>query len=134
MEQRYNNVPFNPLLLQQPQQAQRTPLNNVPHMQLPFQPQVYNPPFGVNNMTWSSHATAPHCLQSTPAVRMTPSVTVIATPTFPTLQSSQSRTLDTTVTTLYDQYGSSSQQRPFYGVWDYPTYGATLPPLQSLQV
>ena len=49
---------------------------------------------------------------------MTPSVPVIATPMYPTLQSSQSRTLDTTMTTLHDQR-----------VVPCPTYGTTLPPL-----
>ena len=126
MEQRHDNASFNPLLLQQLQQAQMTPLNNVPRMQSPFQQQGYNPPQGVNNMTWSSYATGPHYIQSAPAIRMTPGVIVTATPTFPT-------TPDTTMTTFHDQYGSSSQQRPFYGVWNHPTCRATLPP-PSLQV
>ena len=133
MEQCHNNAPFNPLLLQQLQQAQMTPLNNVLQMQSPFYQQGYSPLFGINNMIQSSY-TAPHCLQAAPAVRMTPGVTVMATSTFPTLQFPRSRTVDTTVTTFHDQYGFSNQQRPFYGLWDHPTCGATLRPLPPLQV
>ena len=47
VEQHHNNVPFYPSL---PQQAQMTPLNNVPYMQLPFQQQVCDSSFG-GNMT-----------------------------------------------------------------------------------
>ena len=109
VELHHNNVPFYPPQL--PQQAQMTPF---PYMQLPYPQQFYNSPFGVNNMTWTSFATA---LQSSSVVRMTPSVTVAVTSLFSTLHTSQSRAVDTPITTLYDQYGSSSQQepRPFIG-------------------
>ena len=85
-----------------------------PYMQLPYQQQVYNSPFGGNNMTWTSSVTASHSLQSSPVVRMTPSVTVTVTSSFSTLHTSQSRAVDTPITTLHDQYGSSSQQRSYY--------------------
>ena len=101
--------------------------NNVPYMQLPFQQQVYNSPFVGNNMTWASSVTASHSLQSSSVVRMTPSVTVTVTSSFSTLQTSQSRALDTPVTTLHDQYGSSSQQRSLYGMCGYPTGILPLP-------
>ena len=121
--QHHNNVPFYPSL---PQQAQMTPLNNVPYMQLPFQQQVYNSLFGGNNMTWASSVTASRSLQCSSVVRMTPSVTVTVTSSFSTLQTSQSRAVDTPITTLHDQYGSFSQQRPLYGMCGYPT--GVLPP------
>ena len=124
MEQHYNS---NPLPLQQLQQTQMTPLNNIPHMHSPFLQQVYNSPF--NNMTWTSFVAASHSSQSSLTVTMTPSTANIVTSSFSTLQPSQSRTLDTTVTTLHDQYGSSSQHRPLHDMCDYPMYGATLPPL-----
>ena len=99
---------------QLPQQAQMTPF---PYMQLPYLQQFYNSPFGGNNMTWTSFATASHSLQSSAVVRMTPSVTVTVTSSFSTLHTSQSRAVDTPITTLHDQHGSSSQQepRPFIG-------------------
>ena len=50
---------------------------------------------------------------------MTPSVTVTVTSSFSTLQTSQSRAVDTPITTLHDQYGSFSQQGPLYGMYDY---------------
>ena len=125
VEQHQNNVPFHPSLFQLPQQAQMTPLNYVPHMQLPFQQQVYNSPFG-GNMTRPSPVTASDSLQCSSVVRMTPSVTVNVTSSFSTLQTSQSRAVDTPVTTLHDQYGSFSQQRPPYGMCGYPT--GILPP------
>ena len=111
VEQHHNNVPFYPPLLQLPQQAQMTPF---PHMQLPYQQQFYNFPFGGNNMTWTSSANASH---SSPVV----------TSSFSTLQTSQSRAVDTPITTLHDQYGSSNQQRPLYGMCCYPT--GVLPPV-----
>ena len=126
VEQHHNNVPFHPSLFQLPQQAQMTPLNNVPYMQLPFQQQVYNSSFGGNNMTWASSVTASPSLQCSSVVRMTPSVTVTVTSSFSTLQTSQSRAVDTPITTLHDQYCSSSQQRPLYGMCGYPT--GVLPP------
>ena len=104
VEQHHNNVPFYPAQL--PQQAQMTPF------QLPYPQQVYNSPFGGNNMTWTSSVTASHSLQSSPVVRMTPSVTVTVTSPFSTLHTSQSRAVDTPITTLHDQYGSPSQQEP----------------------
>ena len=126
VEQHHNNVPFYPSLFQLPQQAQMTPLNYVPYMQLPFQPQVYNSSFGGNNMTWTSSVTDSHFLQSSLFVRMAPSVAITVTSSFSTLQTSQSRAVDTPVTILHDQYGSSSQQRPLYGMCGYPT--SVLPP------
>ena len=132
MEQHYNS---NPLPLQQVQQTQMTPLNNILHMQSPFLQQVYNSPF--NNMTWTSSVAA-YSSQSSLTVTMTPSTINIVTSTFATLQSSQSRTLNTELTTLHDQYGSfmASQHRPLHDMCsDYPMYGTTLPPLPpSLQV
>ena len=133
MEQHHNNVPFYPSTFQLPQQAQMTPLNNIPHMRLPFQQQVYNSPFSGNNMTWTSSVTASHSLQRSSVVRMTPSVTVTVTSSFSTLQTSQSRAVDTPITTLHDQYGSSSQQRPLYDMYDYPT-GVLPPPPPPPQV
>ena len=124
MEQHHNNVPFYP-----PQQAQMTPF---PYMQLPYPQQVYNSPFGGSDMTWTSSVTASHSLQSSPVVRMTPSVTVTDTSSFSTLHTSQSRGVDTPITTLHDQYGSSSQQRPLYGMCGYPT--SVLPPVPLPQV
>ena len=123
VEQHHNNVPFYPSLFQLPQQAQMPPLNNVPHMQLPFQQQVFNSPFGDNNMTWASFVTASQCSS---VVRMTPSVIVTVTSSIFTLQTSQSRAVDTPITTLHDQYGSS-QQRPLYGMCGYPTGVLPLP-------
>ena len=123
VEQHHNNVPFYPSL---PQQAQMTLLNNVPYTQLPFKQQVYNFPFGGNNMTWTSSVTVSDSLESSSVVRMTPSVTVTVTSSFSTLQTSQSRAVDTPITTLHDLYGSSSQQRPLYGMYGYPT--GVLPP------
>ena len=82
-----------------------------PYMQLPYQQQVYNSPFGHNNMTWTSSFTA---LQSSAVVRMTPSITVNVTSSFSSLHTSQSRAVDTPITTLHGQYGSSSHQRPYY--------------------
>ena len=122
VEQHHNNVPLYPPQL--PQQAQMTPF---PYMQLPYPQQVYNSPFGGNNVTWTSSVTASHSLQSSPVVRMTPSVTVTVTSSFCTLYTSQSRAVDTPITTLHDQYGSSSQQRPLYGMCGYPT--GVLPPV-----
>ena len=106
--QHHNNVPFYPPQL--PQQAQMTPF--PPYMQLPHPQQVYNSPFGGNNKTWTSSVTASHSLQSLPVVRMTPSVTVTVTSSFSTLHTSQSRAVDTPITTLHDQYGSFSHQEP----------------------
>ena len=123
MEQHHNNIPFYPSL---PQQAQMIPLNNVLYMQLPFQQQVYSSSFGGNNMTWTSSVTVSDSLQSSSVVRMTPSVTVTVTSSFSTLQTSQSRAVDTPITTLHNQYGSSGQQRTLYGMCDYPT--GVLPP------
>ena len=127
VEQHHNNVLLYPPQL--PQQAQMTPF---PYMQLPYQQQVYNSPFGGNNVTWTSSITASHSLQSSSVVRMTPSVTVTVTSLFSTLYTSQSRAVDTPITTLHDQYGSSSQQRPLYGTCDYPT--GVLPPVPLPQV
>ena len=107
--QHHNNVPFYPPQL--PQQAQMTPFH---YMQLPYQ---HNLPFGDNNITWTSSAIASHCLQSSPVV----------TSSFSTLHTSQSRAVDTPITTLHDQYGSSSQQRPLYDMCGYPT--GVLPPI-----
>ena len=104
MAQPYNNVPFYPQQL--PQQAQMTPF---PYMQLPYPQQFYNSPFDGNNMTWTSSVTASHYLQSSPVVRMTPSVTVTVTSSFSTLHTSQTRAVDTPITTLH---GSYSQQEP----------------------
>ena len=120
MAQHHNNVPFYPPQL--PQQAQMTPF---PYMQLPYPQQVYNSLdlFGGSDMTWTSSVTASHSLQSSPVVRMTPSVTVTVTSSFSTLHTSQSRAVDTPITTLHDQYGSSSQQepRPFIGTTFLPS-------------
>ena len=124
VEQHHNNVPF--YLPQLPQQAQMTPF---PYVQLPY---PYNSPFGGSDMTWTSSATASHSLLSSPAVRMTPSVTVTVTSSFSTLHTSQSRAVDTPITTFHDQYGSSSQQRPLYGICGYPT--GVLPPVPLPQV
>ena len=118
MEQDHNNVHFHPSL---PQQAQMPPLNILPNMQSPFQQQVHNSQFGGSSMTWSSYGNVSHCLQSSSAVRMTPSVTVTPTPSFPILQTSQPRAVDTPISRLHDQYDSSSQQRPVYGMCDHPT-------------
>ena len=85
------------------------PSNTTPHLQLPSQEQVCDSLSGYNNVPWASF----NSLQSPPAIRLIPNTNITAT-SFPTLQSSQSRTLDTTVTTLHDQYGSSSQQRPLH--------------------
>ena len=132
MEQHHNNVPSHPSLFQRPQQTQMTPLNI--HMQLPFQQQFYNSPFGISNAMGTPSVTA-SSLQSTPADRVTPSVSVTVAPPFSTLHTSQSRAVRTPVATLHDQYGSSSQQRPLYGMCDHPTDGALLlPPAPSLQV
>ena len=90
-------------------------------MQLPFQQQIYNPSF--DNMTWTSSVAVSLSSQSSSAVGMVASVTVTITSS---LQSSQSRTLATTVTTLHDQNGSSGQQRPLHNMFDHPTCGATL--------
>ena len=125
VEQHHNNVPF--YLPQLPQQAQMT---LFPYIQLPYPQQFYNSPFG-SDMTWA-YVTASHSLQSCPVVRMTPSVTVTVTSSFSTLHTSQSRAVDTPITTLHDQCGSSSQQRPFYGMCDYPT--GVLPPVPLPQV
>ena len=119
MEQHHNNVPFYPPQL--PQQVQMTPF---PYMQLPYPQQVYNSPFGSNDITWTSFVTSS---QPSPVVRMIPSVTVTVTSSFSTLRTSQSRAVDTPITTLHDQYGSSSQQRPLYGMCGYPT--SVLPPV-----
>ena len=126
VEQHHNNVPFYPL-----QQAQMTPF---PYMQLPYPQQVYNSPFGGSDMTWTSSVTASHSLQSSPVVRMTPSVTVTDTSSFSTLHTSQSRAVDIPITTLHDQYGSSSQQRPLYGMCGYPTGVLPSVPLPPPQV
>ena len=129
VEQHHNNVPLYPPLFQLPQQAQMTPF---PYMQSPYQQQVYNSPFGGNNVTWTSSVTASQSLPSSSVVRMTPSVAVTVTSSFCTLYTSQSRAVDTPITTLHDQYGSSSQQRPLYGTCDYPT--GVLPPVPVPQV
>ena len=86
-------------------------------------------------MTWTSYGTTSHSLQCSSTVRMTPSTSVTVTPSFSTLQTSQSRAVDSRVSSMLDdQYGCSSQQRPVYGMCDYPTGGApSLPPL-PLQV
>ena len=83
-----------------------------------------------------TNATAFHSLQSSSTVRMTPSTSVTVTPSFSTLQSLQPRAVDSPVSssTLHDQYGCSSQQRPLYGMCDYPTGGAPLLPPLPLQV
>ena len=78
-------------------------------------------------MTWKSSVISSHSLQPSSVVRMTPSVTVTVTSSFSTLHASQSRAVDTPITILHDQYGSSSQQRPLYGICDYPT--GVLPPV-----
>ena len=109
MAQHHNNVPFYPPQL--PQQVQMTPF---PYMQLPYPQQVYNSPFGCNNMTWTSSVTASHSLQSSPVVRMTPSVTVTVTSSFSTLHTSQSRAVDTPIITLHGSY-SQQEPRPFIG-------------------
>ena len=119
MAQHHNNVPFYP-----PHQAQMIPF---PYTQFPYPQQVCNSPFGGSDMTWTSSVTASHSLQSSPIVRMTPSVTVTVTSSFSTLHTSQSRAVDTPITTLHDQYGSSSQQRPLYDMCGYPT--GVLPPV-----
>ena len=129
VEQYHNNVPFYPVQL--PQQAQMTPF---PYMQLSYPQQVYNFPFGGNNMIRTSTITSSHSLQSSPVVRMTPSVTVTVTSSFSTLHTSQSRAVDTPITTLHDQYGSSSQQRPLYGMCGYPTGVLPSVPLPPPQV
>ena len=135
MEQHHNNVPFHPPRYQLPQQTQMTPLNIVPQMQLPFPQQVYNSPFGGSNMTRTSYGTTSHSLQCSSTVRMTPSTSVTVTPSFSTLQTSQPRAVDSGVSsTLHDQYSCSSQQRPEYGMCDYPTVGAPLLPPLPLQV
>ena len=135
MEQHHNNVPFHPPLYQLPQQTQMASLNNVPQRQLPFPQQVYNSPFGGSNMTWSSYGTASHVLQCSSTVRMNPSTSVTVTPSFSTLQTLQPRVVDSPVSsTLHDQYGCSSQQRPLYDMCDYPTGRAPLLPPLPLQV
>ena len=127
MEQQYSSFSFNSSF-QPLQQTQMIPLDSVPHMQLPVQQQNYNSSF--NNMTWTSSVAASHLLQSSSVVRMVPNMTVIITSS---LQSSQPRTLDTTVTTLNDQYGLSSQQRPPHDMCDHPTCGAiSSPPPQQV--
>ena len=128
MEQHHNNVPSHPSLFQQPQQTQMALLNIRPHTQLPCQQQVYDSPFASSNPMWIPSVTASY-LQSTSAVRMTPSVIA------PSLHTTQPRAVGTPVATLHDQYGSSSQQRPLYGMCDHPTGGAPLlPPAPPLQV
>ena len=129
MEQHYSRFSSFSSSFQPLQQAQVMPLNNLPHMQLPFQQQIYNPPF--NNMTWTSSVVASHSSQFLSAVGMVPSMTVTITSS---LQSSQSRTIATTVTILHDQNGSSGQQRPLHDMFDHPARGATLssPPPQQV--
>ena len=86
-------------------------------------------------MTWSYYGTPSHSLQCSSTVWMTPSTSVTVTPSFSTLQTSQPRAVDSGVSsTLHDQYGCSSQQRPVYGMCDYPTGGAPLLQPLPLQV
>ena len=109
VEHHHNNVPFYPPQL--PQQAQMTPF---PYMQLPHPQQVYNSPFVGNDKTWTSSVTDSNSLQSSPVVRMAPSVTVTVTSPFSTLHTSQSRAVDTPIITLHGSY-SQQEPRPFIG-------------------
>ena len=117
------NIPFNSPQFPLPQQAQMMMLPNF--VSLPFQQPVCDPPFG-GNMTSSD--TAAHYLHSMSSVIMTPNTTVAITPSHSTMYTSQSRAVDTPITTPHIHYGRASQQVPLYGC---PTSG---PPLLLPQV